>query len=56
MVRGLVPVMLLAFDGLKVNNGVIAAAAIVGFFAFALGIYSTLTIEETHDKDLDFNE
>jgi len=56
MVRGLVPIMLLAFDGLKVNNGVIAAAAIVGFFAFALGIYSTLTISETHNKDLDFNE
>lgn len=56
MVRGLVPVMLLAFDGLKVNNGVIAAAVIVGFFAFALGIYSTLTISETHNKDLDFNE
>lgn len=56
MVRGLVPVMLLAFDGLKVNNGVIVAAAIVGFFAFALGIYSTLTIAETHNKDLDFNE
>lgn len=56
MVRGLVPVMLLAFDGLKVNSGVIMAAAIVGFFAFTLGIYSTLTIEETHNKDLDFNE
>ncbi|WP_324069575.1 MAG: MFS transporter [Flavobacterium sp.] len=56
MVRGLVPVMLLAFDGLKVNNGVIVAASIVGFFAFALGIYSTLTIAETHNKDLDFNE
>lgn len=56
MVRGLVPVMLLAFDGLKVNSGVIMAAAIVGFFAFSLGIYSTLTIEETHNKDLDFNE
>ncbi len=56
MVRGLVPVMLLAFDGLKVNNGVITAAAIVGFFAFGLGIYSTLTISETHNKDLDFIE
>ena len=56
MVRGLVPVMLLAFDGLKVNNGVITAAAIVGFVAFALGIYSTLTISETHNKDLDFIE
>jgi len=56
MVRGLVPVMLLAFDGLKINSGVIIAAAVVGFFAFTLGIYSTVTIEETHNKDLDFNE
>jgi hypothetical protein len=32
------------------------AAAIVGLIAFTLGIYSTLTIEETHNKDLDFNE
>jgi MFS family permease len=56
MVRGLVPVMLLAFDGLKVNNGVIFAASVVGFIAFALGIYSTLTIAETHNKDLDFIE
>jgi uncharacterized membrane protein len=46
----------LAFDGLKVNNDVIVAAAIVGFFAFAIGMYSTLTISETHNKDLDFNE
>ncbi|MEW5675743.1 MFS transporter [Flavobacterium enshiense] len=56
MVRGLVPVMLLAFDGLKINSGVITAAAIVGFIAFALGIFSTLTIEETHNRDLDFTE
>ncbi|UGS22773.1 MFS transporter [Flavobacterium channae] len=56
MVRGLLPVMLLAFDSLKINNGVIVAAAIVGLFAFGLGIYSTLTIAETHNKDLDFNE
>lgn len=56
MVRGLVPVMLLAFDGLKINSGVIMAAAIVGLMAFTLGIYATVTIEETHNKDLDFNE
>lgn len=56
MVRGLVPVMLLAFDGLKINNGVIAAAAIVGLVAFALGIYATVTIAETHNRDLDFTE
>lgn len=56
MVRGLLPVMLIAFDNLKINNGVIMAAAFVGCIAFGLGIYATLTIEETHNKDLDFNE
>ncbi|MGH2666482.1 MFS transporter [Flavobacterium sp.] len=56
MVRGLVPAMLYFFDSLKINNGVIIAASIVGFVAFLLGIYSTLTIAETHDKDLEFIE
>lgn len=56
MVRGTLPLMLLAFDTLKVNNGVILAAAIVGIIVFILGIYSTLTIQETHNKDLDFTE
>ena len=56
MVRGLLPIMLLSFDFLKVNNGVIMAASIVGFVVFFLGIYSTLTIPETHNKDLDFTE
>lgn len=56
MVRGLVPVMLLAFDGLKINNGVITAAALVGLVAFGLGIYATVTIAETHNRDLDFTE
>lgn len=56
MVRGLLPVMLLAFDHLKVGNGVIAAAAIVGLVVFTLAIYATLTIAETHNKDLDYTE
>ncbi|TGD58223.1 MFS transporter [Flavobacterium humi] len=56
MVRGLVPAMLYAFDTLKVGNGVIIAASIVGFIAFSLGIYSTLTISETHGKDLEYTE
>lgn len=56
MVRGLLPVMLIAFDNLKINNGVIMAAALIGFMAFGLAIYATLTIEETHNKDLDFHE
>ena len=56
MVRGTLPLMLLSFDFLKVNNGVIMAAAIVGLATFALGIYSTLTMEETHNKSLDYTE
>lgn len=56
MVRGTVPLMLIAFDFLKKNNSVIHAAAIVGLCTFILGIYATLTIKETHDTDLDFIE
>ncbi len=56
MVRGLLPLMLLGFDFFKKNNGVILSSTIIGGIAFALGIYSTLTIKETHDKDLDFIE
>ncbi|SCY42814.1 MFS transporter [Flavobacterium caeni] len=56
MVRGLVPVMLLGFDFFKPDYGVIAAAVIVGVIVFALGIYSTLTVSETHGRDLDFTE
>lgn len=56
MVRGLLPVMLLGFDYFKLTLGSIHAAAIVGLFAFGLGIYATLTIPETHNRDLDFNE
>lgn len=56
MVRGTVPVMLIGFDYLKQKNSVIHSAAIVGLIAFSLAIYATLTISETHDKDLDFVE
>lgn len=56
MVRGLVPVMLMGFDFFKVDYGVIAAVLIVGVVVFALGIYSTLTVVETHGRDLDFVE
>lgn len=56
MVRGLVPVMILAFDLFKNNFSVIISAAIVGVIVFALALYSALTISETHDKDLDFTE
>ncbi|UOB18138.1 MFS transporter [Abyssalbus ytuae] len=56
MVRGTLPLMLIAFDYLKIYNGVIFSATVVGSLTFALGIYSTLTIEETHNKSLDFIE
>jgi MFS family permease len=56
MVRGLLPVMLFGFDSLKTNNGVIMSAALVGVIVFGVAIYSTLTIPETHNIDLDFTE
>lgn len=56
MVRGLVPVMILAFDFFKKDFSVIISAAIVGVVVFGLAFYSTLTISETHNKDLDFTE
>jgi threonine/homoserine efflux transporter RhtA len=56
MVRGTVPIMLIGFDYLKQNNTVIFSAAIIGLIAFALGIYATLTISETHNRPMDFVE
>lgn len=56
MVRGTVPVMLIGYNYFKDNTSVINSAAIVGLIAFGLGIYATLTISETHHKDLDYVE
>lgn len=59
MVRGLVVPMNLLFMFLKgesVGMSVIASGAVVGVIAFGLGIYSTLTISESHGRDLDFIE
>lgn len=56
MVRGIVPVMILAFDFFKRDFSVIISAAIVGVIVFGLAFYSSLTISETHDKDLEFIE
>jgi len=57
MVRGMVIPMTLLFNAtiLPLHN-VIYAAALVGAIAFSLGFYCTLTISESHDKDLDFIE
>lgn len=56
MVRGLVPVMILTFDFFKRDFSVIMSAALVGIIVFGLAFYSSLTISETHDKDLEFTE
>ena len=56
MIRGSVPIMLIGFDYLKQTRSVIISAAIVGAIAFALGIYATLTISETHNREMDFVE
>lgn len=56
MVRGLVPVMILAFDFFKNDFTVIISAALIGLIVFGLAFYSSLTISETHNKDLEFIE
>ena len=56
MVRGLLPVMLWGFDHLKISLDIIYAASIVGLIVFGLALYATVTIEETHNKSLDFTE
>lgn len=56
VVRGMVVFMTLMYEGLTPSLGVILAGASVGLVSFALGIYSTMTIEETHNRDLDFIE
>jgi MFS family permease len=56
MVRGLLPVMLFLFNTFKKTQTVILSATLVGSITFLLAIYATLTIKETHNTDLDFNE
>jgi hypothetical protein len=48
--------MLIGFDYLKITQSVITSAAIVGVIVFILGIYSVITISETHNKHMDFVE
>lgn len=56
MVRGLLPVIYILYNLFIPSSGVIGSAAIVGILIFGLAIYSSLTISETHNKDLDFTE
>ena len=56
MVRGLLPVMLIGFDFFKLSNSVIMSATFIGIIVFGLGIYATVSIGETHNKEMDFVE
>ena len=56
IIRGPVTLMLIGFDYLKQTRSVIISVAIVGVIAFALGIYATLTVSETHNREMDFVE
>lgn len=56
MVRGTVVLMTTLFGWFKHAFSVIEAGALVGVLCFMIGIYCTLTMAETHNKDLDFLE
>lgn len=56
MVRGTVVGMTTLFATFKGSFSVIQAGALVGVICFAIGIFSILTIPETHGRDLDFLE
>ena len=56
MVRGTVVLMTMLFGNLKPTIGVIYAGAIVGLVCFILGGIAIYTIEETHNRDLNFIE
>ena len=56
MVRGTVVVMTALFGFLKPNVGVIYAGASIGLICFLLGFIAIFTIDETHNRDLDFLE
>ncbi len=54
-VRGLLVLMTFMYEVLKTGGmNVILSAALVGLVVFALSIFATATIPETHGRDLDF--
>lgn len=59
MVRGTVILMTLSFNYLQsesVKWSPIQAATLIGIVVFAIGIYSTWSVPETHGRNLDFVE
>ncbi len=56
MVRGAVVIMNLFMGAMVPGLGLISATTFLGVLVFGLAFYSTYSIDETHDKDLDFVE
>lgn len=56
MVRGTVVGMTTLYGVFKGSFSVVEAGALVGAICYTIGFYSTLTIPETHNRDLDFLE
>ncbi|TDB62321.1 MFS transporter [Arundinibacter roseus] len=56
MVRGAASVMIILFAYFKESFSVANSGALVGLICFVIGFYSILTIQETHDRDMDFLE
>lgn len=56
MVRGMLALMTIYYLSMKSPLGVIWSGATLGIISFVIGIYCTLTIPETHGRDLDFTE
>ena len=56
MVRGTVVGMTTLYSVFKGSFSVVEAGALVGAICYTIGFYSTLTIPETHNRDLDFLE
>ena len=56
MVRGTVVLMTAGYVFFKQHFSVIEAGSMIGLLCFAIGIYSIVSISETHDRDLNFLE
>lgn len=56
MVRGAQVLMTSLYGAFKPSLGVLLSGAVVGLLAFAVAFYSTVTVPETHQKELDFLE
>ena len=52
----LIPMNLLFITFSTSFGSIVIGLLILGAIVFALAIYSTLSISETHNKDLDFQE